>query len=259
MNRRAKSKAHSDSCDFAHSAPKPRSIRCNGEVLRYFREACGWAQIELAARSGLSRRVIVKAESGKFLDKQTLDMLVQTLQEAGARVSVDDLSSDPVSLACRFLKNYAAYRADCVQHCLNILSPDIVAVVDGDPTVNPIAGTYCGVAQFDGLWKKFFSIFDRAGGTLGESPEIECRGTEVMAWGHERIHIRGVPPTESGLVLVRFEFRDGKIIRFEDHYEVTGMMYALYHYADKFPDAEWAKVLRAKSFGLPQPLEPGPE
>lgn len=220
------------------------SVPCNGQYLKRLRESRGWTQAKLAALSGFARRTIVKAEAGQSIDAHTLEVLAQTLCEGGAKVSATDLSSDPASLVRRFLKNYATHQADCVQHCLDIISPDIVAVVDGDPVANPIAGTYRGIEEFDGFWRKFFAMFARAGGTLGETPNVLCLGREVIVWGHEYIHLPEVAPEMAGFVMLRILFENGKMIRFEDYYESTGMMNRIHQHLDQFPDAAWARIVR---------------
>lgn len=237
--------------NIEHPAVTFGSVPCNGQLLKHCRETAGLTQGELAARSGFSRRLIVKAEANGTLESHTIEVIAQALCEAGVSVSARDLVADPVALTRRFLKNYATYQADCVEHSLDILASDIVVVMDGDPATNPIAGEYRGVEEFAALWKKFFSMFARAGGTLGDDPAIECVGNVVTAWGHEFVHLPELPPEAPGFVMLRITFKDGKMVRIEDYYEATGMMHALERFADQFPNAEWARQLRNKRGGEP--------
>lgn len=223
----------------------------NAELLKLLRRELEWTQETLAHRADLSVRVIAKAEKGEAVSAATVKALAEAFRSAGKSVEPADFTVNPAKLARCFLKNYARYQADCVQHSLDIIAPEIVAYVDGDPAVNPIAGTYHGLEAFDGLWRKFFSIFDRAGGTLGDDPSIQCVGNEVLAWGHEDIHLIGVPSKWPGFVMTKFQFAGGKIVRFEDYYDATGMMFSLNHYAERFPDAPWAKILRDAPIRLP--------
>lgn len=201
------------------------AVSCNGQLLKQCRGFCGWTQAELAMRSGLSRKLIAKAEGRNSIDPQAIEILAHTLRKGGAAVTIADLSTDPVSLVRRFLKTYATHHADCVQHCLDFISPDIVAFVDGDSATNPIAGEYRGIDEFDGMFRKLFSIFVRStfvrsGGTLGEYPKTKCIGKEVLAWGNEYIYVRGgsMPAKFPWFVLLRIWFEDGKMIRFEVYY-----------------------------------------
>jgi transcriptional regulator with XRE-family HTH domain len=231
---------------------------CNGLLIKFWRNHFGWTQIDLAVRAGFSRRLIAKAEAGGSLELETVEIIAATFREAGADVSVADFLCDPEAMTRRLLKNYATYEGNWVTNSLDILSPDIVAILDGDPATNPLAGEYHGIEEFDGLWKKFFSMFARSGGTLGDDPTIRCNGNEVLAWGHEFVHLPELPPVEPGFVMLRLTFKDGKIIRFEDFYEAAGMMHAMYRFADQFPDAEWAKQLREKASTKPTNIAPTP-
>jgi transcriptional regulator with XRE-family HTH domain len=216
----------------------------NSQFLKLQRNEAGWTQEQLAAHADLSVRVIAKAESGQPVSRRTVLALVGALQGAGITIDPEDLTLHPEGLARRFLKSYALHHADCVEHCLDFISPEIVAVMDGDGATNPLAGEYHGIDAFDGLWRKFFSMFARAGGSLGDHPTIRCIGNEVLAWGHELVHLPEMPPVEPGFVMLRMTFQGGKMTRFEDYYEATGMMRIMHHYADTFPEAEWAKLLR---------------
>lgn len=223
------------------------SSSLNVQLLKDLRKRLRWTQETLADASSLSVRVIAKAEGGEEVSAKTVRLLVEAFGRAGQMIDEQELATNPEVLVRRFLKNYADYQADFVQHCLDFLSLDIVAFIDGDPATNPIAGTYRGLEEFDGLWRKFFAMFARAGGTLGDNPETRCIGNEVLAWGHEYVHLPEVPPEEPGFVMLRMTFEGGRMVRFEDYYESSGMMRVLHHYADQFPDAEWARLLREKA------------
>src|SRR5262249_35192758 len=135
--------------------------------------------------------------------------------------------------------------AECVPASREFLASDIVAYLDGDPATNPIAGTYRGIDEFEGLWRKFFALFVRDGGTLADAPQIRCQGNEVVAWGHENIRVRDVPPQPPGFVMLRMQFERGLMVRFEDYYESSGMMRALEQWSTEFPDAEWVQMMKS--------------
>lgn len=218
---------------------------CNSELLKSLRRQLGWTQEDLAVQADLSVRVIAKAEAGKPVATRTIEALVRAFHRAGLDVQANEFTIDTEMLAREFLRNYAMHQANCVEHCLHILSPDIVAVLDGDPGTNPIAGEYHGLEEFDRLWKTFFGMFVRTGGTLADNPHTRLEGNEVIAWGHEHIHLPGMPTKDPGFVFLRMTFENGKMVRFVDHYEAAGMMRTLEKYCHEFPDAEWARQLRA--------------
>ena len=220
----------------------PQRAAANGQLIKHFRKLLRITQEELAAQSDLSIRVIAKAEAGGTLDHETLEAIAAAFCEQGYAVMLADLAADPGALAMRFLRNYAHYHAECVTHSRHIISPDIVAFIDGDPATNPIAGYYHGIEEFDQLWRKFFTLFIRDGGTIPDATPIVV-GNDVIAWGHEHIRIPEVPPQPPGFVMVKMTFANGLMVRFEDYYESTGMVRALKEWAEEYPDAEWNKLI----------------
>lgn len=218
-----------------------RNTRINSESLKALRKELAWTQNDLAQRASVSVRVVAKAEAGEPIASKTMSALVQAFVTAGKRVTVADLVSSPEVLVRQFLRNYAEHQADCVEHSKHFISPDIVAIVDGDPATNPIAGEYQGMEAFASFFKKFFAIFVRDGGTLGDAPEIRVTGNEVFAWGHEAVRIPQAGPQPAGFVMLRIHFEDGLMTYFEDRYESNGMMLQLDAWSREFPDAAWLK------------------
>ncbi len=200
----------------------------------------------MATQSDLSVRVIAKAEAGGPISKRTAEKLASTFREAGALVTVADLLANPATLARQFLANYVQYQGDCVQHSLDILSPDIVAYVEGDPATNPIAGEYRGLDEFDRFFKTFFGIFVRDGGMLDDPPMIANRN-DVIVWGREYVRIPEAPPQKGGFVMLRMRFERGKMVRFDDHYEVSGMMLTLKKWAHEYPNGAWLQLVEQEA------------
>jgi len=224
----------------------PSSASANGRAIKESRDRLGWTQEDLAAKAGLSVRVVAKAEAGGSISRSTREAIATAFSQANLTVSAQDLARDPAELAVQFLRNYVKYEAECVQHSLDIISSEIYAYIDGDPATNPIAGEYRGIEEFDGFFRKFFSCFVRSGGDM-ENPETRVIGNEVIAWGFENIHLPNITPTTPGFVMLKMRFEAGRMVRFEDYYESSGMMWALRHFAKKYPDTEWAKTLRSKA------------
>jgi len=219
----------------------------NAQLVRFLRKELGWTQEELGARAELSARVIAKAEAGQSISRRTIDALVAAFVAGGKSVTAADLVADPESLTRQFLKHYAEHEANCVEASRHFISPDIVVYVDGDQATNPIAGTYRGIEAFDGMFRKFFSIFVRDGGSLSENPQVRSIGNEVVVWGHEFIRVPEVDPQPPGFVMLRIRYADGLMTHFEDYYEASGMARALQQWSKEFPDAPWVATLQSQS------------
>ena len=70
-----------------------------------------------------------------------------------------------------------------------MLAEDLQVHMDGNPINNPLAGTYQGLEEFEALLHKYYDIFVRDGGTLGDLTQMRLVGQEVIAWGHEYIRV----------------------------------------------------------------------
>lgn len=235
----------------------------NVQYVKDLRNRLGWTQDELALASDLSLRLIAKAEGGEEVSVKSVRAITAAFRSAGFAIDESEIAINPEVLARRLLQSYATNHAEFVEQCLDFLSPDIVTFVDGDPSTNPIAGTYRGLDEFRSLWRKYFSIFVRDGGSLGECPEIRVIGSEVFAWGHECIRVPEVPPGPPGFVSLRMRFKKGLLTYFEDRYEQFGMMYRLKAWAEEFPEADWLQYLNLEALSsgetfnaTPPPLPP---
>ncbi|MDZ4657143.1 MAG: helix-turn-helix transcriptional regulator [Bythopirellula sp.] len=213
----------------------------NARLLKSLRKELGWTQEDLAERCPLSTRVIAKAEANRRVSAQTVEILVRTLQAAGKAVSFGDFTCDSLSLARKLLRNYAAHGAEFVERSRELIAPDVVAYMDGDPITNPLAGTYRGVDEFDAQMRKFFAVFVRDGGTLGDPSQIKLVEHEVFAWGHEYLRVPEAPPQLPSFVLLKMHFENGLLVRFEDYYEASGMMARIESWAKLYPHADWVK------------------
>lgn len=213
----------------------------NARLLKSLRRELGWTQDDLAARSNLSTRVIAKAEASKGVAANTVELLVQTMQAAGKVVSCGDFLRDPSMIARKLLQNYAEHGAEFVARSREFISPKVDVYMDGEPITNPLAGNYHGIHEFDALFRKFFSIFVRDGGTLGDLSQMKFIDQEVFAWGHEYMRVPEAPPQLPCFVMLRMHFKGGLLVRFEDYYEASGMMARIEDWAKIYPDAAWIK------------------
>lgn len=211
----------------------------NAQLLKSLRAELGWTQLGLAERSNLSVRVIAKAEAGKRVARRTTRALVQTLTAAGKVVSFDDFVRDPRMIAQQLLNNCAKHGIDGVSLSRELLDPNIEVHMDGDAITNPFAGTYRGFEEFEAMLQKYYSVFVRDGGTLGDLSQMRLVGTEVIAWGHEYIRVPEAPPCLPSFVMVCLRYAGGLITRIDQFYDAPGLMSRVEAWAKAYPHASW--------------------
>lgn len=182
-------------------------------------------QEDLAAAAGLSTRVVAKAEAGGGLSATTLQALADCLSLPDEPVHAEDLAFDPLEIAAEFFRHYADHEAEMVDQCRPFLDPNMTAFVAGEVGSNPIAGTYEGLTGFEHFVRTFFHYFERPDKVMFREPDLVLEGKVVTAWGYERLNLRGMPPLPppGGLLLIKLFFDCGKIVRFEDYYDVIGV------------------------------------
>jgi transcriptional regulator with XRE-family HTH domain len=206
-----------------------RSMPCNGELLRYFREKRGWTQDELATRAGYSKRVVAKAEAGGSLESVTVEVLAEALSAVGDLVHPDDLLASPKALAERYVETFRRYEHELAARCRDFLADDMICIVGGDDRSVPLSGAYVGPDGFDCYCRKFFEIFERCDKDLYR-PTIIAEGNHVMVAGREAIRLKGFPrePEEPpGWIVQDMLFSRGKLVRLELMFDTTGFGKAL--------------------------------
>lgn len=197
-----------------------RSTACNGRLLTSERRSRGWTQGELAAKSGYTERLIVKAEASKKVSLQTIRDLAQTLSESGETVSIADLSCDPVELSRQFFRGMYHHQGDVIEKTKHLLSPDCVFEFAGDPEVFPFAGTHVGLEAADRAFRMFFSALEPPEDRDEfEKFEYMAAGRGVMVWGESWIQPIGAPMSAPVKVAIKMDFRDGLLMRFDDRFD----------------------------------------
>jgi transcriptional regulator with XRE-family HTH domain len=218
----------------SNSQPNLRSVPCNGELLRYFREQLGWTQDELARRAGYSKRVIAKAEASGSLHPDTLEVLAATLSVSGKRVYPEGLAASPKALAERYVETFRRYEHELAARCRDFLADDMVCLVAGGDASVPLSGTYRGPEGFDSYCRSFFEIFERPDKDFYQ-PQIVAEGNHVVITGWEFIQLRAIPkhPDEPpGWLVQDLQFSRGKLVRLELLFDTTGFGQALTRWRD---------------------------
>ena len=199
-----------------------RSYQCDGTQLKKIRSSRGWSQRLLAQKAGYSERLISKAEANGQVTVDALEILAQTLTTDAEPVFPEDLIGSPEGLARSF--SYAVYHLqnkmfDRVKHFIH---EDVVFYIHGDRTEVPFAGTYRGLDGFETAIETFFRTM--------EIPEEEKNSRtydyftnqdEVVVLGETNIHPVGHPRKEPKPVSQLMRFKDGKLIHFEDRYDIS--------------------------------------
>lgn len=197
-----------------------RSVKCNGRLLAQYRKNAGFTQATLAAKAGFTERLISKAESSKMVSVQTLQILVQTLSEAGANLSYKDLATDPVALAREFIEGMYHHQAGVIDATSHFLHPDCVFFFSGDPAVFPFAGWHHGLDAGRRAFETFFSILEPP----KDLSELEAwnylpTDTGAFAWGDSWIHPIGQPLEHPIKVAVKNHFENGLLTSWEDLFD----------------------------------------
>lgn len=230
----------------------------NAPLLKEVRQKLGWTQRELAKHSNLSVRVIAKAEAGGSVGIRTLKILEQTLNDVGEKITVEDLRRNPCLTVATFLSNYSKYGKRSVAASSEILAQQINVSMDGDCLLNPLSGTYKGRDEFEALLYKFFDIFVRDSGTLGDPTQIRLAGREVIAWGHEFVRVPESPPSLPTFMMLRFEMRRGLITQIHWYYDAAGLMSRLEAWSKLYPHAAWINCFDRNAFKVIERQHPSP-
>ncbi|WDI42450.1 helix-turn-helix transcriptional regulator [Bremerella sp. P1] len=200
-----------------------RAYACNRDFLRHLRLQNGWTQADLAKRAGYSERLISKAEAGVPIARDTIVDLADAFSEINEEpIYWEDLASDPIQLAQRYLDTIHFYQKDSVDHLLDFLDQDVVFRIAGDPAQIPFAGEHSGI---DGV-RKFFDIFF----TVLEVPkdhdynqhyQVMGQGPNAIIWGESWIHPIGQPMDQPIRVSNLLVFRRGKLVLLDDCYDTA--------------------------------------
>jgi transcriptional regulator with XRE-family HTH domain len=193
------------------------SLNANGRQVAHYRRRRGLTQKQLAQISGYSERLVRKAEASGSLSERTIRDLAGALSSDGDVVNPEDLICSPESLALEFMAAFAEHEAEMIAHVEHFLDPAAILVCAGDPEKIPFAGEWHGISGFDRWVRSFFATLIRPEKDFYQ-PESLSQGNTVVLWGQELAHARELPFPPIW-VTQRFEFREGKIIRFDNLFD----------------------------------------
>jgi transcriptional regulator with XRE-family HTH domain len=101
----------------SHSLDRQRGVPVRGDYLRFLRKRRGWTQQEFALLAGYSERLVRKAEEGRCLMPETIQVLAETLTSDELPVAAEDLwlsSRQTMMLFGRLLAGIRPLTMECL-------------------------------------------------------------------------------------------------------------------------------------------------
>lgn len=199
--------------------PKQRSLPCNGELIRYYRKQAGWTQDDLSQRAGYTVRLIRKVESGRPVHADTIEDIADSMASIGLPVTPEDLVSDPLTMARRFCRLLSSDEGNAAKATVPLLANEMSMTVAGDPELYPFAGSFAGTCGYDEFCRNFFRVMFCPDKSFWR-PKIVAHGNEALSWGVQQMQLPDAEEPIFSMLVFRFVFDRGKIIRIEDDYNV---------------------------------------
>jgi len=206
---------------------RPReSLTCVPLRLSALRKRRGWNQRQLAAASGLSQRVISKAESGKTLLSQSVQQIASALATSSNPVFPEDLITDQIEIARAFLKAFHTRQIKMIDGIYEHLTVNPTFDFTGSEKKILFAGRHEGVNEFAQAIRYFFRMF-KVSSTARESEyDFFESESQVICWGKMRIGLAENKDLNPTTFAIRFNFERGKIKHIESHFDFQFMLNA---------------------------------
>lgn len=200
-----------------------RAYACNRDFLRHLRLQNGWTQADLAKRAGYSERLISKAEAGVPIARDTIVDLAGAFSETNEEpIYWEDLASDPIQLAQRYLDTIHIHQKDSVDHLLDFLHEEVVFRIAGDPSQIPFAGEHSGIDAVRNMFDIFFTVLEvPPNHDYNECYQVIGQGANAIIWGESWIHPVGRPMDQPIRVSNLLVFRRGKLVLLDDCYDTA--------------------------------------
>lgn len=194
---------------------------CVPDVLKHFLKQKNWTQQELAEKAGYSLRLISKAMSGNSISRNTIIDIAEALSSAEQTLHLEDLIVDPVVFARKYIDAFYIHQSEAIKVIEHFLCEETVFYVQGDPSDIPFAGEFRGIDGVDRMIRSFFTVLEVPENyDHSERYQYLADGNQVVVWGESWIQPLGIPLDEPVVISLRMTFQKGKLIRFEDRYDV---------------------------------------
>jgi hypothetical protein len=161
-----------------------------------------------------------KAEAGQAVSAAAIDDLAGALSSTEHPIFPEDLISDPVALAKKYIAAHYIHQKEIVPNIRHFLDEDVVHRMDGDPSVIPFAGTCRGIDELDRTFRTFFSIIE-APPNIDYEPcyQFIGQGNDVVVLGESWLQPIGRPMKAPMKLTHHIKFRRGKIVYIEVRYD----------------------------------------
>lgn len=199
-----------------------RSYVCNQDVLKFFRHRKRLSQQQLCDQSGVSVRVVSKAEAGATIATSSIDKLATALSLPNQEVFPEDLITFPLELTKLIVAATHSHKERLMDVVGHLIDPDAVFRIAGNPRKIPFAGMHRGARGYRRALTKFFQIFEITK-DFDHTTAFEYfpKGTDVVLWGSANYRlVDSDGPTEKVQQRKRFRYRRGLLYAFDDHFDI---------------------------------------
>jgi len=160
-----------------------KSFPCNGKLIRFYRERNGQTQAQLAVQAGYSVRLIGKAEAGKPIKMDTIEVLAEALSGNEVFLKPIDLISAPVTLAEKYVGELLRHRQHVVEEIEHFVADDFQLEVVCSNGALPFDGTYAGRAGLKSYVNSFFNLVELPPFTdVASVCSLFPIGNDVIVW-----------------------------------------------------------------------------
>ena len=207
------------STTLKNSDSSRKSLTCVPLRLLALRKRKGWNQRQLADASGLSQRVISKAESGKALLTQSVQQIASALATASNPVFPEDLITDQLAIARAYLKAFHTRQTRMTDGISLYLTKNPTFEFSGSEKKILFAGSHRGISEFDQAIRYFFRMFKISSNVPESAYDFYENDNQVICWGKMKIGMVESMDLKPTTFAIRFYFERGKIQHIESHYD----------------------------------------
>lgn len=201
-----------------------RSFRCNGDLLRFYRDRKGLTQSQLASEAGYSVRLVGKAEAGQPIRMETVEVLAEALSRPDQSISPIDLMTDPIALAKKYVFEQNSQTENFVSRVDQILSRNFELRVIADLEQLDLASVYRGSSGLREYRRRLHSSINGLN-VLADSMRSQffALGNEVVVWYQPE---NPIVPGERFLFrpITKLRFSGGLLVEQEDRISLSGSL-----------------------------------
>ena len=183
------------------------------------RKRRGWNQQQLANASGLSQRVISKAESGQSLLTKSILQIASALATDTDPVFAEDLITDQLAIAKEYVNAFHARQRAMPQSISLHLTPTPTFSFSSSEKKFLFAGIHEGIEEFNLAFQHFFRMFKIHWSEPESHYDFFESENQIVCWGKMKIGLVKSVNLEATTFAIRFCFARGKIKHIENHFD----------------------------------------